>query len=62
MGKGEESPPDPEPFDGVPSAIDATGNRSLLYVGVDGHLVNEYDPYKPGCHRAFRLSQQGNGG
>jgi hypothetical protein len=48
MGKGEESPPDPEPFDGVPPATDARDNRSSFYVCADGHLTNEYDPYKPG--------------
>jgi hypothetical protein len=60
--KGEESPPEPEPVDGVPPATEATDERMPLCVGADDHLANEYAPPSPGWHRTFRLLAAGNGG
>jgi hypothetical protein len=37
-GKGKESPPDPELFDGAPSATEAQDKRVRLYVCADYHL------------------------
>ena len=55
MGKGKESPPDPECFDGAAPARETAENRVLLRVGDDVHLTDEYDPRQRYCHRAFRL-------
>lgn len=60
MGKGKESPPDPECFDGAAPARETAENRVLLRVGDDVHLTGEYDPRQRDCHRAFKLITAGN--
>ena len=60
MGKGKESPPDPECFDGAAPARETAENRVLLRVGDDVHLADEYDPRPRICHRAFKLFTAGN--
>ena len=60
MGKGKESPPDPECFDGASPTRETAENRVLLRVGDDVHLTYEYDPRQRDCHRAFKLFTAGN--
>lgn len=60
MGKGKESPPDPECFDGAAPARETAEIRVLLRVGDDVHLTDEYDPRQRDCHRAFKLFTAGN--
>ena len=61
MGKGKESPPDPECFDGAALARETAKNRALPRVSDDVHLTDECDPQPRVCHRAFELSAAGNG-
>ncbi len=60
MGKGKESPPDPECFDGAAPARGTAGERVLLCVSDDVHLTDEYDQHPRICHRAFELFAAGN--
>jgi hypothetical protein len=59
-GKGKESPPDPECFDGTAPVKATAERRELLRVSDGVHLSEEYDPQPHICHRAFELSAAGN--
>jgi hypothetical protein len=60
VGKGKESPPEPECFDGAAPARATGKRRVLLCVSDDVHLIDEYEPRPHICHRAFRLFAAGN--
>ena len=60
MGKGKESPPDPECFDGAAPAKEKAEKRVLLCVSGSVHLTGEYDPRPRVCHWAFELFAAGN--
>jgi hypothetical protein len=60
VGKGKESPPDPECFDGASPARETAEKRVLPCVSADAHLTDEYDPRPRVCHRAFGLFAAGN--
>ena len=60
MGKGKESPPDPECFDGTAPARKTAEKGVLPRVSDVIHLTDEYDPQLRVCHRAFELSAAGN--
>jgi hypothetical protein len=55
VGKGKESPPDPECLDGAPGARETAEGKVLPCVSADAHLDEEYDPRPRVCQRAFRL-------
>ena len=61
MGKGKESPPDPECFDGAAPARETAERRVLLCVSDDVHLTDEFGSRPRVCHRAFELFAAGNG-
>jgi hypothetical protein len=60
VGKGKESSPDPECFDGTAPARETAEKRVLLCVSDDVHLTDEYDPQPRVCHRVSELSAAGN--
>jgi hypothetical protein len=59
-GKGKESSPDPECFDGTAPTRATAERRELLRVSDGVHLSDEYDPQEGVCHQAFDLSEAGN--
>ena len=54
MGKGKESPPDPECLDGASGSRETAEEKVLPCVSADAHLGKEYDPRPRVCHRTFR--------